>query len=93
MSEEKSSSDAKFRILTDLKTSTGKEYQDAMLGRVEYFKQKNLEKSQFNSAFQNTLVNALGTILDVKVKVDKALGKDNLNKVQDVIENILMFGL
>ncbi|MHA1490719.1 MAG: hypothetical protein ACTSRI_13805 [Promethearchaeota archaeon] len=93
MSEEKSSSDPKFRVLTELKTSTGKEYQDAMLGRVEYFKQKNLEKSQFNSTIQNTVVKALSTILDVKVKVDKALGEENLNKVQDVIENILMFGL
>lgn len=83
----------KLRKLAELRTSTAKEYQEAMLGRVEYFKQKNLEKSQFNSFMQNTVVKGISTILDLKVMVDKALGEENLKKVHDVIENLLLFGL
>ena len=83
----------KLRKLAELRTSTAKEYQEAMLGRVEYFKQKNLKKSQFNSLIQNTVVKGVSTILDLKVKVDKALGEENLKKVQNVIESILIFGL
>ena len=77
----------KTRELTELKATTATEYQDAMLGRVEYFAQKNREKSIFNSTVQNTIIKGLGTILDLKIKVDKALGEENLKKVHEVIDN------
>ena len=83
----------KLRQLTELKTETAKEYQDAMLNRVEYFKQKNLEKSSFNSFIQNTVVKGLSTILNLKSNIDKALGEENLKKVNNLIENALLLGL
>jgi len=82
-----------LRKLVELKTSTAEEYQKAMLDRVEYFKQKNAEKSSFNSAIQNTVVKALSTILDLKIQADKALGEENLKKVQKAIDSLLLFGL
>ncbi len=89
MSEE----EFQFRELTELRSSTAKEYQDAMLGRVEEFAKKNAEKSIFNNTVQNWIIKSLSTILDVKVKVDKALGEDNLKKVHNLVDNILLFGL
>lgn len=83
----------KIRKLVELKTNTAAEYQDAMLGRVEYFKKKNQEKSQFNSVIQNTIINSLGTILDLKPNIDKSLGEENLEKVHKIIDSILLFGL
>ena len=83
----------KIRKLTELKTETGKDNEEAMLERVEYFKDKNQEKSIFNSTVQNTVVQALSTILDLKVQVDKALGEDNLKKVQELLDNLFLFGL
>jgi hypothetical protein len=83
----------KLRKLVSLKTSTAEEYQDAMLNRVEYFKEENQKKSQFNSTIQNTVVQALGTILDLKVQVDKSLGEENLKKVHDFIDQFLLLGL
>jgi len=83
----------KLRKLVSLKTSTAKEYQDAMLDRVEYFKEENQKKSQFNSSVQNTVVQALSVILNLKVQVDKSLGEENLKKVHDFIDQILLFGL
>ncbi|GAH43935.1 unnamed protein product [marine sediment metagenome] len=83
----------KLRKLVSLKTSTAKEYQDAMLTRVEYFKEENKKKSQFNSTVQNTVVQALSTILDLKVQIDKSLGEENLKKVHDFIDQILLLGL
>jgi hypothetical protein len=83
----------KLRKLVELKTDTAKEYQDAMIGRVEYFKKKNQEKSQFNSVIQNTIINSLTTILNLKQNIDKAIGEENLKKVHQVIDNILLFGL
>jgi len=83
----------KLRKLVSLKTSTAKEYQDAMLDRVEYFKDENQKKSQFNSSVQNTVVQALSVILNLKVQVDKSLGEENLKKVHDFIDQILLFGL
>ncbi|MFX1412050.1 MAG: hypothetical protein ACFFA6_17030 [Promethearchaeota archaeon] len=83
----------KLRKLVELKTSTAEEYQDAMLERVEYFKKKNLEKSQFNSAIQNTIIGAVSAILNFKQDIDKALGEENLKKVQKFIDNVLLFGL
>lgn len=49
----------KLRKLTELKTSTAKEYEDAMLNRVDYFKKKNEEKSGFNSILQNSFLKLL----------------------------------
>jgi len=83
----------KLRKLVSLKTTTAKDYQDAMLDRVEYFKDENQKKSQFNSTVQNTVVQALSTILNLKVQVDKSLGEENLKKVHDFIDQILLFGL
>ncbi|TFG12497.1 MAG: hypothetical protein EU535_06140 [Promethearchaeota archaeon] len=83
----------KLRKLVELKTNTAEEYQQAMLDRVEYFKKKNQEKSQFNSFLQNTVVKTFSTILDLKTKVDESLGEENLKKVHEILDNVLMFGL
>jgi len=83
----------KIRKLVELKTSTAKEYEQIMLDRVEEFKNKNAEKSIFNNFIQNTLVTGVGTLLNLKVKVDEALGEDNLKKVHDAIDKILLIGL
>ena len=82
----------KLRTLTELKPTAAKEYQDAMLNRVEYFAEKNAKESIFNNFMENTVVKGLSTILDLKVKLDEALG-ENKDKVQKVIEKILLFGL
>ena len=83
----------KVRKLVELKTSTAEEYQNAMLGRVEEFKQKNQQKSQFNSILQNTFFNTFGAILNLKVNIDKTLGEENIKKLNDFIDSILLFGL
>jgi len=83
----------KIRKLVKLKTSTAKEYEQIMLDRVEEFKNKNAEKSVFNNFVQNTLVTGIGTLLNLKVKVDEALGEDNVKKVHDAIDKILLIGL
>jgi len=83
----------KIRKLVELRTETAEEYNKAMLDRVEYFKQKNQEKSGFNSTIQNAVVQAFSTILDLKLQVDKSLGEENLKKVHEVLDNILLFGL
>ena len=83
----------KIRKLVELKTSTAKEYEQIMLDRVEEFKNKNAEKSVFNNFVQNTLVTGVGTLLNLKVKVDEALGEDNLKKMHEAIDKILLIGL
>jgi hypothetical protein len=83
----------KVRKLVELKTSTAEEYEKAMLGRVEEFKEKNQQKSQFNSVLQNTFFNTFGAILNLKINIEKALGEENIKKINDVIDNILLFGL
>ena len=83
----------KIRKLVELKTSTAKEYEQIMLDRIEEFKNKNAEKSVFNNFVQNTLVTGIGTLLNLKVKVDEALGEDNLKKVHDAVDKILLLGL
>jgi hypothetical protein len=83
----------KLRKLVELKTSTAEEYQKAMLDRVEYFKEKNQQKSQFNSFIQNTVVQVFSTLLDLKTKVDESLGEENLKKVHEVLDSVLLFGL
>jgi len=83
----------KIRKLAELRTVTNKDYEEAMLGRIDEFKEKKQEKSQFNDALQNTFFKALSTALDLKVQVDKALGEDNLKKLHKAIDDILLLGL
>ncbi len=83
----------KIRKLVELRTNTAKEYEDVMLSRIEEFKNKNAEKSNFNNFFQNTLVSGFGSLLNLKLEIDKSLGEDNLKKIHKVIDNILLFGL
>jgi hypothetical protein len=45
----------KIRKLTELKTDAEKEYEEAILKRVEYFKKQNAKKSGFNSLLENNL--------------------------------------
>ena len=42
-------SEFKIRELIELDTTTAKEYEEAMLKRVDYFAKKNAEKSIFNN--------------------------------------------
>ena len=83
----------KVRKLAELRTSTGKELEDAMLKRVDYFKDQNEKKSGFNSTIQNTFFKAFSSILDLKVGIDKALGEENLKQVHKAIDDLLLFGL
>jgi hypothetical protein len=83
----------KIRKLVELRTNTAKEYEAAMLSRVNEFKVKNAGESQFNDVVQNTIVKAFSTILDLKLQVDKALGEENLKKVRKVIDDILLTGI
>ena len=64
-----------------------------MLSRVEEFKNKNAEKSVYNNFIQNTLVTGLGSLLDLKVKIDKAIGEDNLKKINILVDKLLLIGL
>lgn len=83
----------KVRKLTELKTSTEKDLEEAMLKRVEYFKEKDAKKSGFNNALQNTFFQAFGSLLDIKLQIDKAIGEENLEKIHKVVDNVLLFGL
>lgn len=83
----------KLRKLVELKTETADEYQDAMMERVEYFKKQNQQKSIFNSSIQNTVVQGLSAVLDLKIQVEKALGEETSKKVQEFIDQFLLFGL
>lgn len=83
----------KIRKLAELRTTTAKEYENVMLSRVEEFKEKNAGNSQFNDVVQNTIVKAFGTLLDIKLQVDKVIGEENLKKVHKVIDDILLTGL
>ena len=83
----------KIRKLTELKTSTEKDLEEAMLKRVDYFKEQDAKKSGFNSTFQTMFFNTLGSILDLKITIDKAIGEENLEKLHKTIDNILLFGL
>ncbi|MFX1302656.1 MAG: hypothetical protein ACFFBV_03990 [Promethearchaeota archaeon] len=83
----------KIRKLAELRTSTAKDYEDAMLRRVEEFKEVKGEKSSFNSLIQNSIFKAISTALDLKVQVDKAIGDENLKKLRKTIDDILLMGL
>lgn len=83
----------KIRKLAELRTSTAKDYEDAMLTRVEEFKEIKGEQSGFNNFLQNSVFKAISTALDLKVQVDKALGEENLKKLRKAIDDILLLGL
>lgn len=81
----------KIRKLTELKPTAAEEYQEAMLNRVDYFSRQR--DSSFNSYVENTVVNSLKVLLDLKVKVEEMLGDDNKEKVHEMIDKLLLFGL
>ncbi len=83
----------KIRKLTELRTSTAKEYEQVMLDRVEEFKGKNADKSVFNNFVQNTLVSGIGVLMNLKVKIDEVLGEENQKKIHDIIDSALLLGL
>ncbi len=83
----------KIRKLAELRTVTNKDYEEAMLRRVDEFKEKKQEKSQYNDVLQNTFFKALNTAFDLKVQVDKVLGEENLKKLHKAIDDILLLGL
>jgi hypothetical protein len=80
----------KIRKLAELKPTAAQEYQNSILQRVDHFAQKR--DSSFNSFVENTIVGTLKTLLDLKVKVDEVLGDDK-EKVHDLVEKLLLFGL
>jgi len=80
----------KLRKLTELKPTAAQDYQESMLHRVDHFSQTR--DSVFNSFLENTLVNGLKALLDLKVKADDILG-DNKEKVHDFVEKLLLLGL
>ena len=80
----------KIRKLTELKPTAAEEYQESMVNRVDYFSRQR--DSTFNSFVENTIVNSLKILLDLKVKVDEMLG-DNKEKVHDMIDKLLLLGL
>ena len=88
-------SDEEFKVkeAVEVDLNAGQEYQEVMMKRVDYFAKKNAEKSVFNNFMQNTVVKSLSTILDLKVKIDNAIGEKNLKKVHDVLDELLLFGL
>ena len=83
----------KIRKLTELRTNTAKEYEDVMLSRVEEFKNKNAEKSIYNNFIQNTIVSGIGGLLNLKIQIEKSLGEENVKKITDTIDKILLIGL
>ena len=91
MAEIDPESGMKLRKLTELKPTAADEYQKAMLNRVDYFSRQR--DSTFNSFVENTIVNSLKVLLDLKVKVEEMLGDENKEKVHEMIDKLLLFGL
>ncbi|MHA1327906.1 MAG: hypothetical protein ACTSRH_11360 [Promethearchaeota archaeon] len=65
----------KIRKLTELRTTTAKELEEA------------------NSFIQNAFFKTFGALLNLKVQIDKTIGEENLEKIQDAIDELLLFGL
>ena len=80
-----------LRKLTELKPTAAQEYQESMLNRVDYFSRQR--DSTFNSFVENTIVNSLKILLDLKVKVEEMLCDENKEKVHDMIDKLLLLGL
>jgi len=78
----------KIRTLTELRATAAKEYQEAMLQRVDHFQKQG--DSIFNNRVENFIVKGLSSLLDLKVKVDEMLGPELKEKVHGVIEKILL---
>ncbi len=83
----------KIRKLAELRTVTDKTYEEAMIRRVDEFKEQKKDKSQFNDVIQNTFFKAFSTAFDLKIQVDKALGEDNLKKLHKALDEFLLLGL
>ena len=83
----------KIRKLAELRTVTDKTYEEAMIRRVDEFKEQKKDKSQFNDVIQNTFFKAFSTAFDLKIQVDKALGEDNLKKLHNSLDEFLLIGL
>ena len=62
--------------LVELRQTAGKEYQQAMLNRVDQFTKEYAKDSIFSNVFENTFVKGMSAILDLKVKIDEALGEN-----------------
>lgn len=88
MSENSSDAQPKFRTLTELKPSTAKEYQDAIVKRVDYFAKTGT--STFNNAIENVVVTGASLFLNAKEKIDAMLGDELVDKVHSAIEKILL---
>ncbi len=88
MSEKSSDTQQKFRTLTELKPSTAKEYQDAIIKRVDYFAKTGT--STFNNTIENTIVKGANLFLNAKDKIDAMLGDEVMDKVHNAIEKILL---
>ncbi len=80
----------KVRKLIDLRPTTAKEYQDAIIKRVDYFSKRR--DSVFNDMAENIIVQGLQLGLQAKIKIDELLG-DNKDKIHDVVEKLLFMGL
>ena len=76
----------KVRKLTELRSTAAEEYQQAMMGRVD---ELYVQKDKVKDVSENIVVKGLSTLLDIKLKVDEMLG-DNKDKVQKVLENLLL---
>jgi hypothetical protein len=80
----------KVRKLVDLRSTTAKEYQEAIVQRVDYFSKR--KDSVFNDMAENMIVQGLQFALKAKVQIDKLLA-ENKDKVHEVIEKLLFIGL
>ncbi|MBD3353081.1 MAG: hypothetical protein GF364_16490 [Candidatus Lokiarchaeota archaeon] len=80
----------KVRKLVDLRPTTAKEYQDAIIKRVDHFSKR--KDSVFNDTTENLIVRGLQLALKAKVAIDKVLG-DNKDKIHEFIEKLLFIGL
>jgi radical SAM superfamily enzyme with C-terminal helix-hairpin-helix motif len=83
----------RIRKLAELRTNTAKEYEEAMLKRVEEFKDTKGDKSGFNNLIQNALISGIGLFLGVKTEVEKTLGEENVKKLHKAIDDILLLVL
>ncbi len=82
----------KIRKLTELKPTAAKEYQDAMLNRINYFSNQG-KSSIFNNQLENAVVQGVSALLNLKVKLDEALDEKKRNALHSTIEKLLLLGL
>ncbi len=82
----------KIRKLTELKPTAAKEYQDAMLNRINFFSNQG-KSSIFNNKLENAIVQGIGALLNLKVKLDESLDDKKRESLHSTIEKLLLFGL